>query len=116
MIGAREAVGHIRALHSGSTCFMRRARRCSTGNPMATFQDVVDLIAKAAGGQVKGADVGTILDANVGLDNQTEWRYSIVDLLKVLGLDSTLASRATLAQDLGYTGAPNGSVEMNIWL
>src|SRR5215216_2887885 len=68
--------------------FMLRARRCSTGNPMATFQDVVDSIAKAAGGQVKGADVGTILDANVGLDNQMEWRYSIVDLLKVLGLDS----------------------------
>jgi len=83
---------------------------------MATFQDVVDSVTKSAGGQVKGADVGTLLDGNVGRGSQMEWRYSIVDLLKVLGLDSTLASRATLAQDLGYKGAPNGSAEMNIWV
>jgi hypothetical protein len=31
-------------------------------------------------------------------------------------LDSSLAARKPLAQELGYTGALDGSAEMNIWL
>ena len=45
-----------------------------------------------------------------------EWRRSIVDLMKVLDLDSSLGARKQLAQELGYKGALNGSAEMNIWL
>jgi hypothetical protein len=45
-----------------------------------------------------------------------DWRKSIVDLMKVLDLDSSLNSRKQLAQELGYTGQLNGSAEMNIWL
>ena len=41
---------------------------------------------------------------------------SIVDLMKLLGLDSSLANREQLATELGYTGAKDGSAEMNIWL
>jgi hypothetical protein len=44
------------------------------------------------------------------------WRQSIVDLMKLLNLDSSLAARKQLAQELGYTGALDGSAEMNIWL
>ncbi|MBL8647418.1 MAG: DUF3597 domain-containing protein, partial [Sphingosinicella sp.] len=44
------------------------------------------------------------------------WRTSIVDLMKLLGLESSLAERKELAQELGYTGELNGSAEMNIWL
>ncbi|MCC6888383.1 MAG: DUF3597 domain-containing protein [Hyphomicrobiales bacterium] len=44
------------------------------------------------------------------------WRQSIVDLMKLLDLDSSLAARKQLAQELGYTGELNGSAEMNIWL
>jgi hypothetical protein len=44
------------------------------------------------------------------------WKQSIVDLMKLLNLDSSLASRKQLAQELGYTGALDGSAEMNIWL
>jgi hypothetical protein len=44
------------------------------------------------------------------------WRESIVDLMKLLKLDSSLAARKQLAQELGYTGALDGSAEMNIWL
>jgi hypothetical protein len=44
------------------------------------------------------------------------WRTSIVDLMKLLDLDSSLANRAELAGELGYTGEKNGSAEMNIWL
>lgn len=36
--------------------------------------------------------------------------------MKLLGLDSSLTERKGLAQELGYTGALDGSAEMNIWL
>ena len=45
-----------------------------------------------------------------------DWRKSIVDLMKLLKLDSGLAARKQLAQELGYTGALDGSAEMNTWL
>ncbi|MCZ7657002.1 MAG: DUF3597 domain-containing protein [Xanthobacteraceae bacterium] len=45
-----------------------------------------------------------------------DWRRSIVDLMKVLDLDSSLAARKELAQELGYKGKLDGSAEMNIWL
>ena len=44
------------------------------------------------------------------------WKSSIVDLMKLLGMDSSLSNRETLATELGYTGAKDGSAEMNIWL
>jgi hypothetical protein len=44
------------------------------------------------------------------------WRTSIVDLMKLLDLDSSLTNRKELATELGYTGEKNGSAEMNIWL
>jgi hypothetical protein len=45
-----------------------------------------------------------------------DWQHSIVDLLKLVGLDSSLAARKELATDLGYTGALDGSAAMNLWL
>ena len=44
------------------------------------------------------------------------WRESIVDLMKLVGMDSSLASRKEMAQDLGYTGDMDDSASMNIWL
>ena len=44
------------------------------------------------------------------------WKESIVDLMKLLDLDSSLAARKQLAQELGYKGARDGSAEMNVWL
>ena len=45
-----------------------------------------------------------------------DWRQSIVDLMKLLDLDSSLAARKQLAEELGYTGDTNDSASMNIWL
>jgi hypothetical protein len=44
------------------------------------------------------------------------WNQSIVDLMKLLKLDSSLKSREQLAKELGYTSALDGSAEMNVWL
>ena len=51
-----------------------------------------------------------------GQDEDLDWDRSIVDLMKLLKLDSSLSARKQLAQELGYTCALNGSAEMNIWL
>ena len=44
------------------------------------------------------------------------WKTSIVDLMKLLHLDSSLGERKELAKELGYTGDMNDSATMNIWL
>lgn len=44
------------------------------------------------------------------------WRTSIVDLMKLLGMDSSLQERKALADELGYTGDKSDSAAMNIWL
>jgi hypothetical protein len=71
----------------------------ATGKPM-TREEVEKMIEKVAGAQGK--------DYN--------WNESIVDLMKLLKLDSSLSARKDLARELGYKGALDGSAEMNIWL
>jgi hypothetical protein len=44
------------------------------------------------------------------------WRTSIVDLMKLVGMESSLSERKELAQELGYKGDMNDSATMNIWL
>ncbi len=56
----------------------------------------------------------TDLEAKSG--HKSNWRYSIVDLMSLLGMDNSLADRKALAQELGYTGDMNDSASMNIWL
>ena len=45
-----------------------------------------------------------------------DWRNSIVDLMKLLDLDSSLSARKELANELNYTGNVNDSAAMNVWL
>jgi hypothetical protein len=62
-------------------------------------------------------DVAPILDkAVVAHKEKLEWRTSIVDLMKALDIDSSLAARKELAKELGYTGDTNDSASMNVWL
>jgi len=62
-------------------------------------------------------DVAAIMDNLAGQSSERlDWRRSIVDLMKLLNLDSSLAARKELAQELNYTGDMNDSASMNIWL
>ena len=54
--------------------------------------------------------------AEMAQGKDLNWRTSIVDLMKLLDIDSSLANRKELAQELGYNGELDGSAEMNIWL
>lgn len=60
-------------------------------------------------------DVVAVLSAKPGAD-KLNWQTSIVDLMKLLGMDSSLDNRKALAQELGYTGPLDGSADMNIRL
>lgn len=67
--------------------------------------------------QLSEVDVENILDDTARHAGQPlNWRTSIVDLLKVLELDSSLQSRKELAQELHYSGNSSDSAAMNIWL
>lgn len=62
-------------------------------------------------------DVAAVLDGlNDKADQVLDWRHSIVDLMKLLALDSSLAARKELAKELNYNGDLNDSATMNIWL
>ncbi|MFK4507412.1 DUF3597 domain-containing protein [Bradyrhizobium daqingense] len=63
-------------------------------------------------------DVAAIVDkaAAAHKGEKLEWRTSIVDLMKSLDIDSSLAARKDLAKELGYTGDMNDSASMNVWL
>lgn len=62
-------------------------------------------------------DVEAMLEDLAAANPQTlNWRTSIVDLMKLVGMESSLAERKELADELGYTGDKSDSAAMNIWL
>ncbi len=65
----------------------------------------------------KSVDVAAVLNEMAAKNpEKLDWKRSIVDLMKLVGMDSSLASRKELAKDLHYTGDTNDSASMNIWL
>jgi hypothetical protein len=70
--------------------------------------------AAAAAAPVDVEAVLTDLQSNTS--EQLNWRTSIVDLMKLLSLDSSLAARKELAGELKFPGDTNDSASMNIWL
>jgi 3-oxoacyl-ACP reductase-like protein len=88
----------------------------SAGSPAAKPAPPAGTSAPA-GQPISRSELETLIARTVAAqDEKLDWRQSIVDLMKALKLDSSLAARKQLAQELGYTGALDGSAEMNIWL
>ena len=68
----------------------------------------------APGSQV---DVAAIMDKLAAQSKEKlDWRKSIVDLMKLLNLDSSIGARKRLAEELHFTGNMNDSASMNVWL
>ena len=62
-------------------------------------------------------DVAAILTKLAASNKEKlDWQKSIVDLMKLLNLDSSLTARKQLATELHYSGNMNDSASMNIWL
>jgi hypothetical protein len=73
--------------------------------------------APAAASAMPEVDVQALLDGLAKNNPQPlNWKTSIVDLMKLLNLDSSLTERKALATELGYSGDMNDSASMNIWL
>ena len=69
------------------------------------------------GASAAPVDVGAVLDALAQKNpEKLDWKHSIVDLMKLVGMDSSLSARKELAQDLHYTGDTSDSAAMNTWL
>jgi len=82
----------------------------------APAADVAPASAPAAA-PAEPVDVEAILSALAEQNSEKlNWRTSIVDLMKLLGLDSSLGARKQLAEELDYSGDTNDSASMNIWL
>jgi Domain of unknown function (DUF3597) len=92
----------------------------SPGSPMASPSKPTTAAAAGPVSQTAGAsnvDVEAVLTRLAAQKKEKlDWRRSIVDLMKVLDLDSSLSARKQLAQELHYTGDANDSAAMNIWL
>jgi len=87
----------------------------SKGNGAAASQRQAS--AQATAPAMSEVDVEAVLEGMAAKNPQKlNWRTSIVDLMKLLDLDSSLANRKELAKELGYTGDMNDSASMNIWL
>jgi hypothetical protein len=97
----------------------------------AIFKGPAKVIAEAASAAVGGGsspaapaaapasqvDVAAVLTGLAAQSKEKlDWRRSIVDLMKLLKLDSSLTARKELAKELHYTGDMNDSASMNIWL
>jgi len=85
------------------------------GAPTASSGSSAPTPANAAPKQT--VDVAAIVDkAAASTGEKLAWRTSIVDLMKALDLDSSLAARKELAKELKYTGNTNDTAAMNVWL
>lgn len=71
----------------------------------------------AAAPPAEPVDVAAVLAGMAARNSQKlNWRVSIVDLMKLLDLDSSLENRKALAKELGFTGDSTDSATMNVWL
>ncbi|MEE7448129.1 hypothetical protein MRF4_09980 [Methylobacterium radiotolerans] len=100
----------------GGTADAAPAPNAGSGGPAGTSTPSTPSAPGTAGGS-EPVDVEAVLTSLAEKTPQKlDWRHSIVDLMKLLGLDSGLASRKQLADELHYTGDKDDSANMNIWL
>ena len=120
--------------HGGSTASVGGGTSTSTAAPSSTQQtssQPTQPAPAAAASQTAGAsqtatattpppqavDVGAVLDGLAAKNpEKLDWKRSIVDLMKLVGMDSSLSARKQLASELHYSGDTNDSTSMNIWL
>ena len=104
--------------HSGTTVAATGSAPAATATPPSTVgAQPAAPKAAAPASPATAVDVGAILDGLAAKNPENlDWKKSIVDLMKLVGMDSSLGARKQLAQELNYTGDPNDSASMNVWL
>jgi 3-oxoacyl-ACP reductase-like protein len=114
IFGSKHAAGVTAATGSSSPAASSRTTSASAAPAGATAAAAP--AGAPAAKPISKADVEAILAKLAAEQREDLWKSSIVDLMKLLKLDSGLGARKQLAQELGYTGALDGSAAMNVWL
>ncbi len=84
--------------------------------PLSAVQQRAAAAAPAAA-PAQPVDVEAVLDGLAEKSSEDlDWRHSIVDLMKLVGMDSSFSARKALAAELKYPGDTGDSASMNIWL
>jgi hypothetical protein len=108
--------------HPATTGSAATAPPAATGSPSAAAAPSTPSTAAASNVQppvtpMPEVDIEVVLaKMQESSGQQLNWKTSIVDLLKVLGLDSSPEARKELARELNYTGSTDDSAGMNVWL
>lgn len=84
----------------------------SSAGPAAGVAPAANVMPATGGG-----DANAILEAKAREQgSKLDWKHSVVDLMKLLGLDSSMETRKKLAGKLGYKGDTGDSAKMNMFL
>jgi hypothetical protein len=108
IFGSAEAAPAAPAATSGGS-------QSPSAQPNARADAAAPSSGRSPSGQ--GVDVEAVLKGMAAQSKQKlDYRHSIVDLMKLLDLDSSLTARKELAKELHYSGDTNDSAAMNVWL
>lgn len=89
----------------------------SSATPAAAAPAAPSSVPATAAVAAPAVDVAAVLNGLAAKNpEKLDWKHSIVDLMKLVGIDSSFTARKELAKDLNYTGDMNDSASMNIWL
>ncbi|MDM9649115.1 DUF3597 domain-containing protein [Rhizobium sp. S163] len=89
----------------------------STGQMVSSARQQSATVESSTTASSQPIDIEPILNEAVNKSGQKlDWRHSIVDLMKALGMDASLEERKELAQELGYSGDVHDSAKMNMFL
>jgi hypothetical protein len=109
--------GNIMSAIFGRSPSAAAAAPAAAPPPQAAPAPAQPAAAPPAAAAAAPVDVTAIMDNLAAQSSERlDWRRSIVDLMKLLNLDSSLTARKELAQELNYSGDMNDSASMNIWL
>lgn len=93
------------------------ATRAPESRVAAAARQGVPVGQGAPAATMASVDVTAVLDELASTNREKlDWKHSIVDLMKLVGMDSSLTARKELADDLKYTDDKNDSAKMNVWL
>ena len=109
--------GHAAPATTASASQAATAAPAAGGTPQTPAAAGSSAPAPAAAPAAAVVDVAAVLnDLAKKNPEKLDWRKSIVDLMKLVGMDSSLTARKQLATELHFTGDMNDSASMNVWL
>jgi hypothetical protein len=110
---------------AAATATAPAAASASAAQPTVSTQPTAAVVPPPAAAPTPSApkpappivDIAAVMEGLAAKSSEKlDWKRSIVDLMKLVGMDSSLSARKELATELHYTGDMNDSASMNVWL